>query len=96
MTPSMESNEEEGFHAIQRAECTMASAPRQQVHTLLGCESKGFVANGVEILHSLDNALLSAERMNGFGSRPPVAPIRHAFHQRRFLCRVTLCRSSGL
>ena len=96
MTPSMTSNQEEGFNAIQRPERKMAGAPRQQVYTFFGCESKGFVANAVEIVHSLDNALVSAERMNGFGSRPPVAPIRHAFHQRRFLCRVTLCRSSGL
>ena len=92
----MTSNQEEGFNAIQRPERKMSGASRQQVYAFLGCEAKGFVANAVEILHSLDNALVSAERMNGFGSRPPVAPIRHAFRQRRFLCRVTLCRSSGL
>jgi len=96
MTPSMTSNQEEGFNAIQRPEHTMAGAPRQQVHTFFGSESKGFVANGVEIPHSLGNALVPAEWMNGFESRPPVAPIRHVLHQRRFLCRVTLRRSSGL
>jgi hypothetical protein len=90
MTPSMESNQEEGFHAIQRPERTMASAPR--VHIFFGSESKGFVANGVEIPHSLGNALVSAEWMNGLGSRPPVASIRHAFHQCSFPCRVPLCR----
>ena len=86
----MRSNQEEGFNAIQRPEHKMAGALRQQVHTFFGCESKGFVANDVEVLQRLGNALVICRMDERFGepssgcsdpSRVPSAPLplpRHA------------------
>jgi hypothetical protein len=96
MPPSVTCNQKQGLHAIQRPEHGMAGAPREQVHTLLRGESKGFVARGIEFLESLGNAAVFAVRMNRFRGRPPVASIQHTFPDRSFLCRVPLRGSSSL